>query len=57
MTEQELANTLISNGVFSPEEFNGNNLRDILISRGIIGTDEPINGESLEQCLLRRGLF
>lgn len=57
MSEKEFAQLLISRGVFGQEEFNGFNLKEILIRRGIIGPDEPRLGESLEQCLRRRGLF
>jgi len=57
MTEQELAKLLISKGFFSSDEFNGTNLRAILINRGVIGPDEPRNGGSLEQCLRGRGLI
>lgn len=57
MTEQELTQLLISKGFFGPNEHNGLTLRDILILRGIIGPDEPKNGENIEQCLRRRGLI
>ena len=56
MNEQELAKLLISKGFFNLDEFSGHNLRAILINRGVIGPDEPRNGESLEQCLRSRGL-